>query len=321
MVGVAGTAGEVVVPEAVDVGDTGLLADLGQDGAREDLGPEDGPDLLRLHLPDEVRDLLRGGVLEAGDLDGADDLPPVVGGEVGVGVVVGEQLPVVGRHGGGGGLHASVEIVDLRGEGRSVRPVGGGVGGVGLAQHARRDGGVARGHRGVRPQVRVRLAARLGEREVVQVLARVDRQRAELDHLARRRLVPLGDLLDRVLELEAVDEDHIRGGDQLGDARLGFVGVGVLALGDHPTNLGPVAGHVGHDAGDRRHRGDHLELPPNGGPGPCLARGGKLGSGTGTEPRWPASTTRRPPPGACRSRWSRAMRRPPRRRRVPDASA
>ena len=97
VLGVAGLARQVVVAEHVDVLDAGLAADLLEHRAGEHLGAEDRRHVLGLDLVDELGDLARRRVLEVGHLDRADHLPAVVLGEVGVGVVVGQQLALRDR--------------------------------------------------------------------------------------------------------------------------------------------------------------------------------------------------------------------------------
>jgi len=200
VVGVPGAAGEVIVAELVDIFDVRLLPDLGQHRAGKDLGAENGWHFLLLELLDQRRHLLWGWVLERRHLDRPDDLPLVVGREIRVCVVVGQQLPVMRRHVVRRRLEPLIKVVDLGLEFRCVGLVVVGVGRVGLRQHAGCDYGVAAGHGGVGPQVWVRFPAAAGEGEIVDVLVGAEHDGAQLDDLARRGDVLLGQVLGRILE-------------------------------------------------------------------------------------------------------------------------
>jgi hypothetical protein len=255
VLGVARRARQVVVAQHVDVVHAGLPADLLQHRAGEDLGPEDRRDALLLDLLDQAHHLARCGLLEVLDLDRADHGPVVVPGEVGVGVVVGQQLAVGGRDGRERGPHGPVELVDHRGEPLVVVGVVVSVVGIPFREVVSNDLRIRHRVARVGPEVRVRLAARAGEREVVGILALGDRLRAELHHLGAVREVGLRELLGRLLQLQPVDVDHVDGGKQLRHARLRLEGVGVGPLGDDPGDVDAVAADARGDARDRRDGG------------------------------------------------------------------
>jgi hypothetical protein len=106
----------------------------------------------------------------------------------------------------------------------------------------------------------VRLALLPREGEVVEVLLGPDGAVTQRHHLGARLQVGGGQLLGRVLQLEAVDEDHVGPGEGAGRAGRRFEGVGVDALGHEPPDLNPVAGDVRHDAGEGRDGGDDVQL-------------------------------------------------------------
>jgi hypothetical protein len=110
-----GPAGEVVVAQFVDIADAGLLSDLVEHRGGEHLGAEDGGDADFLDLPDEPGDILRRRVVEVRQLDGPDHRPAVFLGEVGIGVVIGQELGL--EHGGRRRPDGRVEFVDPGGEG------------------------------------------------------------------------------------------------------------------------------------------------------------------------------------------------------------
>ena len=192
VLGIARLAGQVVVAQHVDVLDVRFPTDLLEHRAGEHLGPEDRRHALRFDLLDQLGDLARRRILEVRHLDRSDHVPVVLLGEVGVGVVVGEQL--ADRHGGERLAHRRVELVDQGGEGVVVGGVVVGVVGVAGRHVVADDLGVAQRHRRVGPQVRIGLAAVLGEREVVDVLVLGDRLLAELDDLGVVGEVGLGEL-------------------------------------------------------------------------------------------------------------------------------
>ena len=145
--------------------------------------PNTAVHVLGFDLLDQVDDLSRRRVAEVGRLHRPDHVPAVGVGEVGVGVVVGDQLALL--------LGDRVERLTDRGVELVDEDLELGEVGVELLGALRRDRahlladdvGVHLDQRRVGPQVRVRLAAVLGEREVVLVLVGLDRPVAELDDL------------------------------------------------------------------------------------------------------------------------------------------
>ncbi len=255
VLGLAGSAGKVVVAQRVLVADAGGLADLLEHLRREDLRAEDGGHALSLDLLDESRNLSRAGIGEVLRLDGADDLPAEVLGEVGVGIVVGHELERAVRHrllvGAdrrrqfvGLGLERGVVVGEVRGTVRVER-----------RELVADQGGVLDGVGRIGPQVRVRLALLRGEGEVEDVVRLGQDLGAELDDRRVLRLVRLGELEGGVLELEAVDHDQVSRAEELGDPRLGLEGVAVRPLGHDPLDLHPVSPDARGDRRDRRDGG------------------------------------------------------------------
>ena len=202
-------------------------------------------------LLDQVGDLARRRVLEVRHLDRADHLPVVVLGEVGVGVVVGEQLARRDRR--ERRAHRRVELVDHRGE----RVVVGGVV-VGVV-------GVARGHV-VAARSRRSAAPAAGRSTGAGSACRPPRgTRSRRCTRPRRssacpsstisassaRFASASSLVGSS-SCEPVEVHDVGRREQLGDARLRLERVRVRALGDDAHDVGPVTDDVGDDAGDRR---------------------------------------------------------------------
>ena len=266
VLGLAGRAGQVVVAQDVDVlrrrppCRSARARGSGRPRSRRSPGPS-SPDLV-----DERRDLLRRRVLEVGDLDRADDVPAVVAAEVGVGVVVGQQLALGARDRRERRAHRLVELVDL---GLELVVVGAEVVRRRPGSRAERSsrticayfsayfGSVQRCGLGLPPDFG-------NEKSYAYSLSGID-LRAELDDLGAVLHVRLGELLRRLLELQAVDVQHVDRRQQLGDARLGLERVRVRALRDDARDLHAVAADVRDDARDRRDGRADRQLPVVGG--------------------------------------------------------
>ncbi len=262
VLGLARCARQVVVAEVVDVRRTRLPGDLLEHGGGEHLAAEDGRHAELVDLLDEAGDLARGRLPERRRLDRADDRPAVVGGPVRVGVVVREEQALVLGDGGGPGPHRLVERVDLDPEGGQVGRVRRGVVGVGGGEDVGGEVGVLAGEDRVGPQMRVRLAAVLGEGEVVAVLVLRQDARAELADRRAIGCVGVGEQAGGLLELEPVEEHDVGVGERGGLARRRLERVAVRALGHdaHDRGVRP-GGEVGDDARDRCHRGHHPQRP------------------------------------------------------------
>ena len=159
------------------------------------------------------------------------------------------------RHRGERRSHRRVQLVDDRRELCVVGRVVLSVRGIASRHVVLHDLGVAASECGVGPQVGVGLSIRLGKREVVDVVALRNRQRAQFDDLGIVRHVRHGQVLGRLLQTQPVHVHDVNGRQQFGDTRLGFEGVRVGALGHDARHIGTVADDVRDDAGDRRNRG------------------------------------------------------------------
>ncbi len=113
MVCLAGSAGQVVVAEVVDVARrrsrSAICSSIGDGKTSE---PKIGCDVLGLDLLDQIDDLGRRWLAEVGRLDRPDHVPAVGVGEVGVGVVVGDQLALFFGDRVEGLTDRGVEVVD-----------------------------------------------------------------------------------------------------------------------------------------------------------------------------------------------------------------
>ena len=147
------------------------------------------------------------------------------------------------------GAQRRVQRVDLAEERVEVLLIGGGPVGIGLGEGGGDLLRVRLRERRVGPQVRVRLALLLREGEVVDVLGLGEGLRPEL-HLQRAvGEVLLGQLLGGLLQLQPVDEQHVRVRQDGGGRRRRVEGVAVGALRHQTDDVGPVAGDVRDDRG------------------------------------------------------------------------
>ena len=235
-----------------------------------------------MDLSDEGGDFAGGGFGEVGRLYGADDGEAVAVGEVGPGVVIGEQFAVCGGDGGDGGFDGGVQAGDAGGEGVVVGVVVGGVVRVMGGEAVADDGGVALRQDGVGPEVGVGMSGDFGEGEVEAPFGAGDGLVAEADDGGAVFEVGAGHCQGWLLEEEAVEEYQVGGGEDGGDGRGGLEGVGVHALGDDALEVDARAADVFHDAGDGRHGGYYIEGWGGGGRGRWIGaghgrRGGRFG--------------------------------------------
>ncbi len=223
--------------------------------------------------------------------------------------MVGEQHPVLRGDRGEGGAHGAVQPNDDGGEGRLVRGV----------RIRRWPGRARRGRRGrapssarqarVGPEVRVRLAPRAREGEVVDPLLLGDGQVPELDQLGVVGKRLLGQPPGRLLEPQAVHVEDVRPRQQLGHAGPRLEGVRVGPLRDDPGDPRPVAGDRRDDAGDRGDGGHDAEPAVVGGLVAAGGQGQDRGQdegedATGPHPRRSAAWHAGQTPGIATSRSS-----------------
>ena len=94
VLGRVGLTRRIVVAELVDVDCAGLIGDLFEHIAGEDLGAEDRRHVLVLNLLDQLGDIPGGRLREIRRLDGTDDGHAVMSREISIRVVVGHQLAI-----------------------------------------------------------------------------------------------------------------------------------------------------------------------------------------------------------------------------------
>ena len=94
---IAGFAGQLIVPELVNIPAFCFPGDLFQHRAGKNFRPEHGRNLFFSNLLDEPHHLAGAGIGKIGRLDGADHLEAVAPRKVRPGIVIGEQAAIVLR--------------------------------------------------------------------------------------------------------------------------------------------------------------------------------------------------------------------------------
>ncbi len=248
-------ADQVVVSQHVHVAHTRLGPDLFEDGGREYFAAKDGGHPFGGDLVDQVGDLLGGRLVERRRLEGTDHREAVVLGEIGVSVVVGDELSLSHRNCLDSRPHRRIERIDLCGECVEVRRIDGGVVRIPTGQHVTDDLGVGLRHRRVGPEVRVGLAALEGEREVIYVVRFGKYLGPEFADHGTVLEVGQCKVLRRFFKDESVDEDDVGLLKYYSVTRLWLEGVGIRSFRDDADDRGVrVACDVGDDARDRRDR-------------------------------------------------------------------
>ena len=164
--------------------------------------------------------------------------------EVGERVVVGQQHTVRRRDRVDRGLHRNVQPVKERQVRRRVGAELIGSGRIRRDQLVTDQLRVLDRERGVHPEVRVRLPAGLGEREVVHVLVLADDVGAKLIDASAGFVVGVRKAQRGVLEVQAVQEDDVRLADQPHRARRRFERMRVDSFGDQTVHVDDGAGHI-----------------------------------------------------------------------------
>ena len=216
MLRVTGQAGQVIVGELIAVSGSGLSGDLLEGLAGEDLGAEYGGDAEVSDLEDEAGHFLGRRFAEIGWLDCADDLDIVGAGEIGPGVVVGEESAVVGRNSGYTLVDGVVEEVYSNGKGSEVVVVMVSVGRVEGDEGVVDKLGVTEGEVGVGPEVGVGVLAGFGEGEVEGPLVSGDGVVAEEEDEGVISLDAFGEVKSRLFEEKAIGDNDIGLGEDLG---------------------------------------------------------------------------------------------------------
>ena len=236
--GERGSPGGSSSRSCVDEGRSGLSRDLLEDGAREDLGPEDGRDVLGPHLVDEAGHVARAGIGEVGGLHGADDVEAVLPRPVRPRIVVRQEL----ARSLGDGRHrladARVKVVERGGVALEVLGEVLRVRRVGLGESVADALRVLARVRHVHPEMRIGVAFGLREAEVEQPLIRRDGLVAELHDRRIGPLRRLGQIERRLLQVEPVDDDEVRPRQGRRIGRAGLERVRVRRVGDDARGVG-----------------------------------------------------------------------------------
>ncbi len=98
MLGIAGFAGQLIVPELVNIAAFCFPGDLFQHRAGKNFRPKHRRDLFLSNLLDEPHHLAGARIGKIGRLDGADHLETIAAREIGPGIVIGEQATIVLRY-------------------------------------------------------------------------------------------------------------------------------------------------------------------------------------------------------------------------------
>ena len=251
--------GKVVIGKVVDELGIGFAGDGLQHVTGEHLRTEHGRQSQFFHLIDQFGHLSNRRLREIRRLYRADDFHAVLLGKVSPGIVVGQQLAVLFRHGGHCGPDRLVHLFDFATEYFQVPGVICGVVRVKRRQSGLHQLGVAQTQVRVRPEMRIGMARRFREGEIELPLIGSNRPVAQGQDHGIVFLVGLGQSQCRFLQKQPIDDYQVGAGHELGHGRGWLKGVGIHAFGHHALQADPRAADIFDDTGDWRNGGDDLK--------------------------------------------------------------